>query len=325
MIFFLGLLLLLFLGRSIFLPLLLAVFIWYFINAIAAYYRKAMIYKKYNVWLSALALILAFATVLGLGLFFAIQIKPVIFEFISHMPQMYEKLGALGVDKYINVSNIGMHMTGIITTAATSFGMVLIYLFFMFIEQSSFRLKMSALFPNNGKQFKKFKFILHSIDANMKKYFFAKTVLSAATAVFSYILMTYMNVGFALVWAFLIFILNYIPTIGSFIAVVLPIVYSALVFDNLRVPLVLAIGLSGLQILFSNIIEPKWMGKTLNVSTLAILINLVFWGMLWGPIGAFFSVPLLVGIYVATAQFDKTRWIAILLSERGEIPDEVDE
>ena len=62
--------------------------------------------------------------------------------------------------------------------------------------------------------------------------------------------------------------------------------------------------------------------KTLNISTLAILINLVFWGMIWGVAGMFFSVPILAAIYITTAQFKLTRWIAVLLSADGNIPDE---
>ena len=68
-------------------------------------------------------------------------------------------------------------------------------------------------------------------------------------------------------------------------------------------------------------VPPKLMGKSLNLSTLAILINLVFWGMIWGIAGMFFSVPILVGIYIVAAQFDSTRWIAVLLSADGKIPD----
>jgi predicted PurR-regulated permease PerM len=94
---------------------------------------------------------------------------------------------------------------------------------------------------------------------------------------------------------------------------------------TLQQPALTAVGLIGLQILFGNIIEPKLTGKTLNLSTLAILINLVFWGMIWGIAGMFFSVPILVAILIVTAQFDSTRWIAILLSADGNIPDKSDE
>ncbi|MBR2511005.1 MAG: AI-2E family transporter, partial [Alphaproteobacteria bacterium] len=101
----------------------------------------------------------------------------------------------------------------------------------------------------------------------------------------------------------------------------LPILYSLLVAPSLQQPILTAIGLIALQIIFGNILEPKFTGKTLNLSTLAILINLVFWGMLWGVAGMFFSVPMLVGIFVICAQFDSTRPIAVLLSADGNIPD----
>ena len=77
-----------------------------------------------------------------------------------------------------------------------------------------------------------------------------------------------------------------------------------------------------IEIVFGNIIDPKLTGKTLNISTLAILINLVFCGMIWGPAGMFFSVPILAAVYITTAQFESTRWIATLLSTDGKIPDE---
>ena len=94
---------------------------------------------------------------------------------------------------------------------------------------------------------------------------------------------------------------------------------------TLQQPILTAAGLISIQILLGNIIEPKLTGKTLNLSTLALLINLVFWGMVWGIAGMFFSVPILVATLIVTAQFDSTRWIAVLLSADGYIPDKNDE
>ncbi|MBR6598490.1 MAG: AI-2E family transporter [Alphaproteobacteria bacterium] len=121
------------------------------------------------------------------------------------------------------------------------------------------------------------------------------------------------------------FVTSYIPTIGAFVACGLPILYSLVTAPSLQQPLLTAVGLIGLQILFGNILEPKLTGKTLNLSTLAILINLVFWGMIWGIAGMFFSVPLLVAVYITCAQFDSTRWISVLLSADGNIPDKKEE
>jgi predicted PurR-regulated permease PerM len=199
--------------------------------------------------------------------------------------------------------------------------MVLIYLVFMFVEQSSLNKKIDAM-PISKLKSKKLRYILSSIDENMKKYLFTKTFISGATGLCAYILLHFIGLEYASVWAFMIFILNYIPTIGSILACALPIAYALISGDTWHLPIFTAISLIGLEIVFGNILDPKLTGKTLNISTLAILINLVFWGMIWGPAGMFFSVPILVATYITTAQFSSTRWIATLLSCDGKIPDE---
>ena len=214
------------------------------------------------------------------------------------------------------VSSVGTSVAKL----ATSMGMVLVYMIFMFVEQSTFHKKLAELFPNKT-QHKKMRFILSSIDENMKKYLFMKTLVSGITGIISYIWMYMLDLQFAGIWAFVIFILSYIPTIGAIIGCGLPILFAVVMGATLNELVLLSLGLIGLQLLFGNIIEPKLTGKTLNLSTLAILINLVFWGLIWGVAGMFFSVPLLVATFIITAQFDSTRWVAILLSADGKIPD----
>jgi len=344
---FLGILFLLFVGRAIFVPLLIAGFIWYLINAIAAYYRKvlpcrilpytkAVVGDKCNLALGRgfdiFAMILSLVTLGGLTYAFITQIRPAAAQLSIRLPEIQFKIHSLL--NYFS-SSFGFtidenHLPDFTTIAASIgssaasitmvLGLVLIYIVFMFIEQSTFSKKLASLFPEK-KQFNKMHFILNSIDENMKKYMFMKTFISAATAICSFLWLNYLGIEFAAVWAFVIFIMNYIPTFGSIIAVTLPILYSLVTASALNTPLLVAAGLITLQILFSNLLEPRLTGKTLNLSTLAILVNLVFWGMLWGAAGAFFSVPLLVATFIITAQFDKTRWIAVLLSANGEIPE----
>ena len=337
---FLALLLLLWLGRSILIPLLIAGFVWYLLNAVSDYYRRALPHKNIpHFWsrtLDWVANISSFATLALTIYFFATQIRPMFSELVAALPALQSKL--IELSKYMSdslgikfdasmlpnitqmASNIGSSVAGI----ATSMGMVIIYLIFMFVEQSTFNKKFASMFPGR-RQSKKLRYILDSIDANMKKYLFVKTAISAITGIASYIWLQIIGVEFAGVWAFIVFITSYIPTIGAFVACGLPILYSLVTATSLQQPLLTAVGLIGLQILFGNIIEPKLTGKTLNLSTLAILINLVFWGMIWGIAGMFFSVPMLVAVYITCAQFDSTRWIAVLLSADGNIPDKDEE
>lgn len=341
LVFFIALIFILWIGRSIFIPLLFATFLWYLLNAIAAYYRKIMpCYKTstgacriptklYNVSSG----ILSFATISGIIYLFATQIKPMLIELYQSTPILQHKL--LSFSNFIS-SKIGIHIdtnwipdlpeiAGSIGSSlagiATSIGMIFIYLVFMFVEQSSFSKKIDAM-PISKLKSKKLRFILNSIDENMKKYLFTKTFISAATGICAYIALSIIGLEYASVWAFIIFILNYIPTIGSILACVLPIAFALISGGSWHLVLFTAIALISLEVIFGNIIDPKLTGKTLNISTLAILINLVFWGMIWGPAGMFFSVPILVAIYVTTAQFSSTRWIATLLSTDGKIPDE---
>ncbi len=344
LILFVGTIFILWIGRTIFIPLLFAAFVWYLMNAIAAYYRKVLPFRKPKTKKSKVpskifdwvANILSLATFGGLIYLFITQIQPMFIDLVAALPEIQDKLTTLGnyISGYFGFSfesgtfanlsrvaaNIGSSAAGI----AATMGMVLVYIFFMFIEQSTFTKKLDAMFPNKVRS-KKMRYILNSIDENMKKYMFMKTLVSAVTAMLSYFWLHYLGIEFAGVWAFVVFVTNYIPTFGAIVACSLPIIFSLITSNTLHTPLLVATGLIGLQIVFGNILEPKLTGKTLNLSTLAILINMVFWGMLWGVAGMFFSVPLLVATFIITAQFDSTRWVAVLLSANGEIPDKREE
>jgi len=340
LIFFIGLIFFLWLGRPIFIPLLIATFMWYLINAISSYYRKIFPFNKvrddaYPVpakifnWTSH---ILAAVTIGGVIYLFITQIRPMYGELIARLPEIQDRFMKLA--EYVsarfgmkldaslipNISRIATSVGMSAAAVATGIGMIIIYMLFMFVEQSTFNRKFAAMFPNR-RQSKKMRYIIESIDTNMKKYLFVKTFISAVTGILSYIWLRSIGLEFAGVWAFIVFITSYIPTIGAIVACGLPILYSLISAPTLQQPILTAGGLIGLQIIFGNIIEPKLTGKTLNLSTLAILINLVFWGMIWGIAGMFFSVPLLVATFIITAQFDSTRWIAVLLSADGTIPD----
>ncbi|MCL1902230.1 MAG: AI-2E family transporter [Alphaproteobacteria bacterium] len=338
-IIFLSLIFILWIGKTIFIPIVVAAFLWYLLNAITAYYRKALPFRTLerhtpkfaHIGFDILSFLLSLCTLGAFIWLFITQIRPAISGFITRMPDIQMRL--LHFQQYIaeqfgitidanflpDTSHLLSSVGGSVTQFSTAIGFVLVYMLFMFIEQSTFGNKFRSLFPAK-KESTKMRYILNSIDTNMKRYMFVKTAMSVLTALAVYLFLSYMGLEFAGVWAFVAFIMNYIPTFGAIVTVGLPVLYSMITTGTTNEIIIILAGLVALQILISNMLEPKIMGKTLNLSTLAILINLVFWGMLWGPVGMFFSVPFLVAIFVITAQFDKTRWVAILLSANGEIP-----
>nr|WP_306303376.1 AI-2E family transporter [Pseudovibrio denitrificans] len=119
------------------------------------------------------------------------------------------------------------------------------------------------------------------------------------------------------------FLLNYIPTIGSLIAVIFPSLLSLVYFDTLTPFIAITLGLGAVQFILGNLVEPRLMGTQLNISPLVIMISLSFWGALWGVIGMVLCVPLVVLAIIICAQFPSSRPIAILLSGDGNVGDPI--
>jgi predicted PurR-regulated permease PerM len=143
--------------------------------------------------------------------------------------------------------------------------------------------------------------------------------VSFITGLASYLILWIIGIDFAFFWAFLIFLLNYIPTVGSLIGTVFPALIALLQFDSMR-PAVLVLVLVGIvQVLVGNLLEPKLMGNSLNVSPLVVLLSLTLWGSLWGVVGMILSVPITVMMVIVFAQFESTKSVAILLSEKGNV------
>jgi predicted PurR-regulated permease PerM len=328
---FLALTFLLWAGRPLLLPLIVAAFFWYLTGAIGAYYRKII---KSDI----AARILSIASIVGVVYFFLDQIRPMLADLYNKIPEIVTGIGALadrlsyalGVEISFAVPSMST-IHDIVTSVGSSLAggaamifMIIVYILFLFIEQKTFTSKLRALFPTS-RQFNKAHFLISSIDSRMKKYLGVKTGISFLTAVFSYIGMLALSVDFAIVWAFFVFILTYIPTIGAIVAGALPTIYVFALTGDVQTSLLVALWIGIVNVILGNIMEPKLTGKSLNLSALAILINMVFWGILWGPIGMFFSVPILVAVFVVAAQFDKYRWVAVLLSAAGQIPEKKDE
>jgi predicted PurR-regulated permease PerM len=203
-------------------------------------------------------------------------------------------------------------------SVAGNAGLILIYVIFLLAEQRTFGRKIEALFPDSGRQ-KEVQDVLLDIRDRTQKYISVKTSLSLLTAVVSYVVLAIVGVDLAIFWAFLIFFLAYIPTIGSLLGVVFPALLAIIQFGSLGPFLVVAVGLGAAQFLIGNVLEPRMMGKSLNLSSLVVIISLAVWGSIWGVTGMFLCVPITVILMIVLAEFRQTRPIAILLSADGRV------
>jgi len=147
---------------------------------------------------------------------------------------------------------------------------------------------------------------------NLRHYMGLKTVMSAITGVLVTIWVAVLGISSPLIMGLLAFVLNYIPNIGSIIAAI-PAVILALVMLGVGKAVLCAIGYIAINMLIGNFLEPRVMGKGLGLSPMIVVITMVFWGWVLGPVGMLLSVPLTMTVKIVLDSFEETEWIAVLL------------
>ena len=183
---------------------------------------------------------------------------------------------------------VGQTMSGLTSVLSNAF-LILLTVVFILLEARSFPAKLHEVLPNAENSMPRFKAFLET----MNRYMAIKTTISAMTGLTVYLLNLAFGVDFAVLWGLVAFLLNYVPNIGSFIAAI-PSVLLALVQLGPTEAALLAAGYFAVNTIFGSVIEPRYMGKGLGLSTLVVWLSLVFWGWALGPVGMLLSVPLTV-------------------------------
>lgn len=193
---------------------------------------------------------------------------------------------------------------------------ILIYLGFLFPAAAVMSTKLDLIFRDPAQR-ESARDVIARIRFSMERYLLTQTVISVIITVLTYITLRIIGLENALFWSFLIFFLNYIPTIGSIIAAVLTTAVALVQFPELPQVVAVAVGVSVWQFVIGNFLQPRMTGESLNLSAVVVLLALAIWGAIWGIAGAFLAAPLTVMLMIVLAQFSSTRWIAILLSADG--------
>lgn len=223
------------------------------------------------------------------------------------------------ISSNLNLTNIFNSLLSVISSISSNIMTIIFYLIFILLEAKFFSQKIELMVSSIDKR-RNILSVLTKIENDVKSYFFIKIIVSFLTAFLSYIIMLVFGLDFAIFWALLIFILNFIPNIWSIIAVLFPSLLSFIQPDFwIYSSLIMISFLITVQMITWNFIEPKMMWNRLNLSPLVIVLALSFWWYLWGIIGMLLSVPLMVIINIILSKFEQTRPIAIFLSEKWEL------
>jgi predicted PurR-regulated permease PerM len=191
---------------------------------------------------------------------------------------------------------------------------------FLLFEQRIFDRKLHALMRDPGRA-DRVRELLGRISRQIEGYVWVKTLTSLLTGVVSFLIMWAVGIDFAEFWALVIFLLNFIPIIGALLGVIFPSLLALVQFETIVPFLIASSALSATQFVVGNLIEPRLMGRQLNLSPLVIILSLAFWGALWGIVGMILCIPIAVIIMIICGHFGPTRPVAIMLSADGQVPE----
>jgi AI-2 transport protein TqsA len=196
-----------------------------------------------------------------------------------------------------------------------NFFIVMLFWIFMILGKQQFEERLKIAFAFRSTDPEKY---ISSINDQLQSYLIIKTLVSLATGITFTIILTIFGIDFAIIWGLLAFILNYIPNIGSLLATIFPILIALLDlgfgFASISVALLLLIA----QNIFGNVIEPKYLGKKMDLSPVFILISLIFWGWIWGIVGMFLAVPICSLIKILCSNIESLKPIAVIIGSKAE-------
>ncbi len=320
-------------GQSLLIPFVFAALLWILVREIKQWMDKVQFIKeRIPSWLKSLfitfLILLLFGTITEILINSTRSLARSYATYQSNVViivQQIEEWFDIDVNEMMLQQRDSLNFTALfssllnsLTSILSSAFMILIYALFIFLEEANFSKKLTLLFSTEEK-YEQVVELMERMEDSITKYLGLKVLTSAMTGIISYFILILIGVEGPAFWAFLIFLLNFIPTIGSIIATLFPAVFAVLQFGEI-VPggsVLLFVGL--VQVVIGNIIEPRFMGNSLNLSSLVAILSLMFWGSIWGVIGMLLSIPITVILVIVLSQFETTRPVAILLSKDGKL------
>ena len=203
--------------------------------------------------------------------------------------------------------------TGVVGRVASFFGtsfFVMLMTIFMLTEARMYGRRLTAICEAKGPDFER----LFSASRDIQRFMGIKTVISLVTGFLAGFLCWVADLDFFILWGILAFLLNYIPVVGSVIAGFPPVILALIVSGGPQA-MAVAAGYIAINVFLGNFVEPMMMGSRFGISTLMVILSVMFWGWLWGPVGMLLAVPLTMLIKVAMLNSEDFRWLAVAMSK----------
>ncbi len=225
----------------------------------------------------------------------------------------YSRYALLENLDFNRLANFILASLGTFFSFLTKLLLILVFLFFMLAGRGKLKLKVLKYLESERSQF--IANLIDQIDKEIQKYLLIKTLISFFSGSMLAFILALFGVDFALLFGVLAFILNYIPSLGTIISIILPSLYAILQFGSFWRALWIFLLLVATDFVVANILEPKIMGQSLGLSPLVVLFFLFFWGWLWGIPGMILAVPILATIKIVVDHFPSLRVLSSLLGK----------
>lgn len=327
---------LLHIGKSVLLPVILAMIALYILSNLAARLARWPLLGRLPAVVRRFLVLIAFTILIVL---LSLYVFDTLSRVLSVLPTYESNIDALVVstarllgiedeptwasiraatiDRYEVQSMIAPVLLSLRGLGGTLF-LVVLYAAFFTAERSGMAGKLALALGDRDKEDKTIA-LLDRINTRVGDYLSVKTVVNAILGTISYGVLLLFEIDFALFWAILIGLLNYIPYIGSMIGVVFPVLLSLAQFGSLGIAAAVATALTAAQMGVAGGLEPRMMSRAFNLSPFVVLFALAFWSALWGLPGAVLAVPLTASLIIVLAEIDATRPFAIMLSASGKV------
>jgi predicted PurR-regulated permease PerM len=302
-------------------PFILAVFI-------------AMVVAPLVTWLRArgvpngLAILWVVVLMLSIGFLLGAIVSSALGNFRQDLPEYSSKLGALssGFQQWLSAHGIAVSaeqwqnsfdpgaLMALVANTLASFGnvmtdgmMILLTVIFILAENTGFAEKLTRARGLSGSSQ-----WLQTFTDSVNSYMAIKAAISFVTGLVIFIWLSILGVDYAVLWGLLTFLFNFVPAVGSVIAAV-PAVMLAIVQLGFGSGALVLAGFFVVNMLMGNVVEPRWMGRGLNLSPLVVFVSLVLWGWVLGPVGMLLSIPLTIMLKIGLESQTETRWIGTML------------
>ena len=327
-------------AQSVFLPL---IFAWILSQVMMPMVRFMQRHKIPHFLTITLCVVLLMFSLYWIGMFisgraaaFALQIPAyqlkltqIMKDVVIRLSEHFTSISVADINQQISIHlsrltgqlmQIFSGLAGIITGLISNIVMIVIMMAFILSGQKYSARKINNAFSTENAS--RFSVIIGSISTNLSHYLIMQTLISLITGILVWITCSLLGIANASTWGMLAFLLNYIPTIGSILAGIPPVILALVQFyPNIWPAVGAAVGILLINQGLGNIVTPKVMGDKLDLSPVVILLSLLFWGWLWGITGAFLSVIIAASIKIICEQIAPLHPIAVFMSSGKMLKD----